>query len=128
MKGPRATGGQVRRRAFPTRFIAIGAATAALIAAGCRGTIAGDWRMIEAQPSREVFCLDEVSFARDGGFTATCTFDGRTAREVGSYDFNGFKLTLRPQAGGARRYDASLKFGKLEVVDGTRKVVLKKAR
>ncbi len=115
------------RRAVVAALVATCAA-GPLAATGCRGSIAGDWRLVEAQPSRELFCLDDVSFAGDGGFSAMCTFDGRTGREVGSYDFNGFKLTLRPEAGGARRYDASLKFGRLEIVDGTRKVVLKKER
>jgi hypothetical protein len=111
------------RKLAPAAVVALAASMAAT---GCRGSIAGEWRLVEAQPSREVFCLDDVSFGRDGGFSAVCTLDGRTAREVGAFDFNGFKLVLRPQAGGARSYNASLRFNTLEIIDGKRKVVLRK--
>ncbi len=110
--------------------VAAGASIAALLflLSGCRGALSGDWHMIEAMPNKEVFSLDEVSFARDGGFSATSTIDGRTIREIGTYEFNGFKLTLHPQAGGRRQYQAVLKFRTLEIIDGKRKVILKKGK
>jgi hypothetical protein len=99
-----------------------------LCATGCGLSVTGHWRLIKAIPSKEVFAIDEAHFARDGSFTATVTIEGKTARETGKYEFNGFKLTLRPQAGGQRRYDAVERFGKLEVIDGERKVILQKTR
>lgn len=112
------------------RLAKIAAALPLLLCAltGCRGALSGDWHMIEAVPNKEVFSLDEVNFARDGGFSATSTIDGRTIREVGTYEFNGFKLTLHPQAGGRRQYEAVLKFRTLEIIDGKHKVVLKKGK
>jgi hypothetical protein len=99
-----------------------------LPAPGCGLSVTGQWRLVKAIPSREVFAIDEAQFARDGTFAATVTIEGKTAREKGTYEFNGFKLTLRPQAGGQRRYDAVERFGKLEVIDGERKVILEKTR
>jgi hypothetical protein len=96
--------------------------------AGCGGAIVGDWQMVQAQPSREVFAIDDAQFHRDGSFAATITIEGKTAREVGTYKFSGFKLTLRPHAGGQRNYNAMVKLGKLEVTDSGRKVVLKKGK
>ena len=104
------------------------AALLLLLVTGCRGMIVGDWRMTRAVPSREVFAIDDAHFARDGSFTATVTIEGRTAREKGTYEFNGFKLTMRPQAGGQRRYNAVMKPGTLELLDGDRKVILRKAK
>jgi hypothetical protein len=93
---------------------------------GCGGAIAGHWRMTEVVPNKETFNIDDASFNRDGTFAATMTLEGKTTRETGTYKFNGFKLTLHPQGGGQRVYNALLKMGKLEVVDGKRKVVLQK--
>lgn len=98
-----------------------------LTATGCGGALAGDWHMSKAIPSKEVFAIDDAHFDRDGTFTATVTIEGKTAREKGSYYFNGFKLVMRPQAGGERRYNAVLKMRTFEVIDGDRKVILKKS-
>jgi len=95
---------------------------------GCGGAIVGDWHMVQAVPNKDVFAIDDAQFHRDGSFAATITIEGRTAREVGSYRFNGFKLTLRPQAGGQHSYNALIKLGKLEITDSSRKVVLKKGK
>ncbi|MFQ5806263.1 MAG: hypothetical protein ACE5I3_07430 [Phycisphaerae bacterium] len=99
-----------------------------LLASGCGGVIVGHWYLVKAVPSKEVFAIDDAYFARDGSFTATITIEGKTAREKGTYEFNGFKLTMRPQAGGQRRYNAVVKLRTLEVLDGERKVILKKAK
>ncbi len=100
-----------------------------LATGGCRGAVLGDWRLEQATPSREVFALDDVRFERNGGFSATCTLDGRTTRETGTYEFNGFQLTLRPQAGGQRQYNAQLQMRKLELSDSQkRRVTLRKVR
>ncbi|MGD8450355.1 MAG: lipocalin family protein [Phycisphaerae bacterium] len=93
---------------------------------GCGGAIAGHWRAVEVVPNREAFCVDDATFNRDGTFTATVTTDGKTTEESGRYSFSGFKLTLRPDAGGRRAYNALLKFGRLELTNNKRKVVLKK--
>jgi hypothetical protein len=114
-------------RGIQTR--AVGAALLAglmLAMVGCEGALTGHWRVVEVVPSKEVFSIDDATFHRDGTFTATTTVEGKTTHETGKFSFNGIKLTLQPQAGGRRTYSAMLKMGRLEVVDGKRKVVLKK--
>jgi hypothetical protein len=96
--------------------------------AGCQGALAGDWRLVQASPSRAVMALDDVHFARDGRFAATTTLDGRTRREVGTFAFHGVELTLRPEAGGQRKYSAQLTMNRLELSDGTHHVVLERKR
>jgi len=93
---------------------------------GCSGAIAGQWRAVEVVPNRQVFCIDDATFERDGTFSATLTREGNTREESGTYRFNGWKLILQPSAGGLREYGASLRFGKLEVISGDRKVVLRR--
>lgn len=116
----------LRRCAWLGSLLVLG--TAILLTSGCSGVLAGDWYLSRAIPSRDVFAIDDAHFARDGRFTATVTIEGKTARETGSYEFNGFKLTLRPQAGGQRRYNAVLKATSFEVLDGDRKVILRKGK
>lgn len=72
--------------------------------------------------------MDDVRFERGGTYSATVTLDGRTSRENGAFSFNGFKLTLRPQAGGQREYNASARMQTLELSDKDRHVVLRKAK
>ncbi len=98
------------------------------LAGGCSGALVGDWHLVEAIPNREVFSLDHATFRRDGTFSATTTIEGLTTAEQGQYDFNGFKLKLRPRAGGQRAYLASVRMGRLELADGSRKVVLQKGK
>jgi hypothetical protein len=118
------------RRGTPPRGRRLTAGLVCLLAlpllAGCRGAIVGDWHLVEAVPNREVFAIDGASFRRDGTFSATTTIEGLTASERGTYDFNGIKLKLRPQAGGQRTYSAMLKLNRLEIMDGKRRVVLQK--
>jgi len=95
---------------------------------GCGVSVVGHWSLVEAVPSREVFCLDDATFRQDGTYEATLTLDGKTARQSGTYNFNGFSLTLRPDGGGRRKYDAIEQFGRLEIQDGGRRAVLKKDR
>lgn len=97
-------------------------------ASGCGFSIVGDWKLDKALPSREVFALDDAHFAEDGSFAATVTLDGKSVRHEGSYRFNGFKLTLRPAAGGQYRWDAFERFGRLHVHDDERKVILRKVK
>jgi hypothetical protein len=94
--------------------------------AGCAGSLAGDWRMTSSKPNRETFAIDTVKFARDGGYSATFTLDGRTSSEHGKFEFNGFKLTFRPAAGGTRTYNVVRKMNDLEIRDGEKLVVLHK--
>lgn len=105
------------------------AAVAALAAlSACQTTIVGDWRLVRVIPNPDEFCLENVQFTRDGGFAATLTLDGRTARETGTYRFTGFHLTLHPAAGGQRRYDAQLKLNRLEVRRGRCLVTLERGK
>jgi len=116
---------EMKRRASHGRRLA-GVAGVALLLGGCRSALVGDWHLVEAVPSREVFSIDNASFRADGTFSATSTIEGLTANERGTYDFNGVKLKLRPQAGGQRTYSATLKLNRLELLDGKRRVVLAK--
>lgn len=84
-------------------------------ATGCAAALTGNWRLLRAAPDREVFALDEVEFSRDGSYAATITVEGKTAREKGTFRFDGFRLALRPAAGGRREYPALVKLGDLEV-------------
>ena len=95
---------------------------------GCGVSVVGHWQMVTAVPNKDVFCFDDASFRRDGTFSAIYTFEGKTTLETGTYDFNGFKLILQPQAGGRRSYSAMQRFGKLEIKAGQYKVVLKKGK
>lgn len=81
---------------------------------GC-GSLHGRWKLTDVKPNREVFAIDDAVFARDGSYAAKTTFEGRTAAEKGAFQFNGFKLRLRPQAGGLRTYNAVLFGDKLEL-------------
>lgn len=97
-----------------------------LLANGCGRAIVGDWHMVKATPNREMFAIDDAHFARDGSFAATVTIEGKTVHEQGEYEFNGFKLTMRPRGGGQRRYNAMKTGRTLKVLDGDRNVILKK--
>jgi len=99
-----------------------------LLATGCSGMIVGDWHMSKAIPNKEIFAIEDAYFARDGTFTATVTIEGKTVLEKGKYDFNGFKLTMRPHGGGQRRYNTVLKGRTLEIHDDERKVFLRKGK
>lgn len=98
----------------------------ALLTLGCGGAVAGKWRLIKAIPNREVFALDDVEFRRDGGYSAVLTLEGKTRPEEGAYEFNGFKLTLRPRLGGQRQYNAVRRPGAIEIMDDERKLILEK--
>jgi hypothetical protein len=108
-------------------LIATGLAIAPLLV-GCQGAIVGDWRLTDAVPNRQVFSIDNATFRGDGTYSATTTIEGVTNNEKGTYDFNGFKLLLRPQAGGQRSYTASLKLDRLELTAGKRHAVLQKGK
>lgn len=93
---------------------------------GCGGSVVGRWRMMSSSPNRELFALDDVRFHPDGSYAATATIDGCTRRELGRYEFTGWKLYLHPNGGGQRMFESTLKFNRLELVDKERKVSLKK--
>jgi hypothetical protein len=93
---------------------------------GCSGTLVGHWHMTEAIPNRDFFCIDDVTFSRDGTYTATTTLKGKTMEESGQYNFNGVQLSFQPDAGGRRQYDALLKFNELEIMDAKQRVILRK--
>lgn len=103
-------------------------AALALALCGCSASIRGDWHMVKSVPNRETFAIDPVRFDAGGTYEATTTLDGRTTLDKGTYEFNGFKLTFRPTAGGQRQYGAVLRMNTLEVIDGKRQVILQKGR
>ena len=125
-----AFGNQKRSLVARSPTLAACAVVGALLPAlgGCQGVIVGSWHMVECTPNKDVFCVDDADFRRDGTFAAMMTIEGRTAREVGTYRFNGFKLRLRPQAGGERTFNATRRPTSLEVTRGSSKVVLRKGR
>ncbi len=106
------------------RWAALGALVCAIT--GCSGAVVGRWRLVEVAPSRELFAIERAEFRRDGSFTASSTIDGKKLEEGGRYEFTGFKLILRPSAGGVRKFDALLRLNRLEVTQGKRKVVLQR--
>ncbi|MBI5863144.1 MAG: hypothetical protein HZB38_01260 [Planctomycetes bacterium] len=97
------------------------------VLAGCTASLAGDWRLASSKPNRETFAIDQAHFGRDGTYSATFTLDGRRIPEKGSFQFTGFKLTFRPNAGGSRTYNAVKRISELELRDGERVVVLRKS-
>jgi len=97
-----------------------------LLLAGCQGALVGDWHLREAVPNRQVFSIDQATFRSDGTYSATTTLEGVTTHEEGTYEFDGFRLKLRPRAGGQRTYTASLKLDQLEIGDAKRHAVLAK--
>ncbi len=111
-----------------SRMLVVGLATmfAAAGLAGCSRTIVGHYDLVRATPNPEDFAIDDADFLRDGRYHAVVTIGGHTARESGAYEFNGYKLTLRPAAGGQRKYNATIKPGRLEVFSGKRAVYLRK--
>lgn len=104
------------------------AALSVLLLTGCQRAIVGHWRLHEALPNREVFAIDDATFRRDGTFAALTTTEGLTTRMSGEYAFNGYNLKLRPEAGGQRSYSAIIKMNRLELLDGQRKVILRKVK
>lgn len=110
------------------------ASAAVLLAAlvpltGCGGTIHGNWHMIKATPNKDVFAIDNASFNGDGSYSAKSTIEGKTNDEVGTYTFNGFELTMRPQAGGQRKYSANIWVNELRITDAKdRGVTLRKTK
>lgn len=93
---------------------------------GCGVSVVGDWRCVKALPNRDVFAIEDASFHSDDTFAMRFTEDGRTRNEEGGYDFNGFKLVLRPRGGGRREFTAVRRIGTLEVSQGERRVYLEK--
>lgn len=91
-----------------SRVVAIGLAALALLLTGCGGAVVGKWSLERARPSRELFSIDAAEFRSDGSYEATTTIEGRTQRERGAFRFNGFTLTLRPDGGGQRAYEATI--------------------
>jgi len=128
MSATGATGVRRRARLVGWAKLLAGAGLSTLWLTGCSGALIGDWHLVEAIPNRETFSLDNVTFRRDGTFSAVTTVEGLTNNEQGEYDFNGWKLRLRPRAGGQRSYSAWLKATRLELRDGQRKVVLQKGK
>jgi hypothetical protein len=101
---------------------------ATLMLAGCQGAVIGDWYLVEAKPNRQTFSIDNATFRSDATYAATVTIEGVTNDEKGTYDFDGMKLRMRPQAGGQRSYTVQLLPGQLQVGDSRRHVVLQKGQ
>lgn len=109
-------------------FLTILLAVLALTSSGCSRAISGHYELIRATPNPEAFSMDDVHFTRDARYTALVTLGGRTSRESGTYEFNGYKLTLRPAGGGQRKYNAAARPKSLNVFLNEKKVYLKKVK
>ena len=109
-------------------FGVITLAAVLFLAGGCGGAITGDWHMIKAIPSKEMFAIDDAHFAQDRTYHALITIEGKTMREVGKYKFDGLRLTMYPNAGGWRRYNTLLKGSTFEIHSSTRKLILKRGK
>jgi hypothetical protein len=96
--------------------------------AGCQGTIRGDWHLVDAKPNRQTFSIDNATFRPDGTYAAMTMIEGVTTNEKGTYDFDGFKLQLRPQGGGQRTYTVHMEPGQMRIGDSKRNVTLQKGR
>ena len=99
-----------------------------LAVSGCSPSVRGHWKLDRSLPNRDVFAIDDAHFASDGTYSATVTIEGKTTHQKGEYNFNGFKLTLRPNGGGQHRWDALVHFRTLEIFEDERKAFLKKAK
>ena len=93
---------------------------------GCAGSIVGQWHLSKAVPNKQTLAIDNAKFARDGTYLASVTIDGKTVQEEGRYKYNGFKLTMLPNGGGQHRYNTMVRGGTMDVIDGERKLILKK--
>jgi len=93
---------------------------------GCAGSATGEWKMTRAQPSREVFAIDDVTLAKDGRFEATITIDGVTNRETGTWRYSGWILTLRPDGGGMRSWPTTVRPSTMEIGENGRVVYLRR--
>jgi hypothetical protein len=93
---------------------------------GCAGAIVGHWRLAKATPNKQALAVDNATFARDGTYTASVTIEGKTVEEAGRYQYNGFKLTMLPNGGGEHRYNTMIQGSSMDIIDGERKVILKK--
>lgn len=99
-----------------------------LCCTGCGGVVVGSWTMERCIPNHDTFCFDNATFARDGTYAADLTVEGKSTRQTGAYKFNGFQLTLQPSGGGQRRYNATVKMGRLKIMNGKSRVLLRKDR
>jgi hypothetical protein len=111
----------------PVWFVAMGLGLLLLLG-GCQGAVQGDWYLVAAKPNRQTFSIDNATFRPDGTYAATMTLEGVTNNEKGTYDFDGIKLRMRPQAGGQRAYTVQLLPGQLQIGDAQRHVVLQKGK
>lgn len=93
---------------------------------GCSGMIAGEWRMVEAYPHRDVIRIDNAVFRKDGTYSADTTFEGKSQRQNGTYKFNGYNLRLVPDEGGRREFTATLKLNRLELSANKKRLVLQR--
>lgn len=111
----------------PGRRTVLGLGLLLILLSGCGRAIVGKWDMVSAKPNREFLAIDDATFGSDGRYEATVTLDGHTARQAGHYTFDGFKLMLRPDDGGQKRFDALLKMNTLELTRDQRQVILQRA-
>ncbi len=99
-----------------------------LFATGCQTAIVGHWVGVRSTNNREMFFINDLTFANDRTYAATLTLEGRHFAERGTFAFNGRKLRLYPAAGGKRAYSARLKLRTLSIEYDRHRVTLRKQR
>ena len=93
---------------------------------GCSQALVGTWKT-DPVP-KDLSYLVQATFKADGNFEATAKQDAETTTPMkGTYDFNGFKLTLKQAGKPEQVYDAAyIMGGKLDLKQGAKKYRMKK--
>jgi len=77
---------------------------------GCSSALVGSWKTTSA-PEGETFTIKSVEFKDDGTFVSIAKKGDENVRSAGTYEFNGFKLTLKQPGKKPRTYGASYVLG-----------------
>lgn len=95
--------------------------------AGCSSALVGTWKT-DPIPKEDMSYIVQATFKADGNFEATARQDAETTTPLkGTYDFNGFKLTLKQPGKPEQVYDATYVMGgKLDMKQGDKKYSMKK--
>jgi len=78
-------------------------------ASGC--SLTGTWRAVSVSPTDSAPIYEEITFDDRQKFSATFESEGDRHTTVGTYQWNGRRLTLSPGNGPRRQFSASRKPG-----------------
>jgi hypothetical protein len=96
-------------------------------ASGCSSAIVGTWKT-DPVPKDGTGYLLQATFKGDGKFEATTKDGESTAPLKGTYNFDGFKLTLKEAGKPEQTYGATyiMMGSKLDLKQGEKKFTMKK--